>query len=86
MFHTIYAINTTYKIISGHAYSRAIRDHVLAQAALAASIMESIAFYTEFKSGLKEILYDCNRTVVRFASEGEVVEELKIEIRLQTLK
>ncbi len=72
--------------MSGHAYLRAIRDHVLAQAALAASIVDSIAFYTELKSGLKEILYDCNRTVVQFASEGEIVEELKIEKRLQKFK
>lgn len=42
LFNTVYAVNSTEKIITSHAYARAIRGHTLAFRALGQVIMKSL--------------------------------------------
>lgn len=47
LFSTIYATNSVDKILTGHAYARAVRAHILTHAALAGIIFESQFLFSE---------------------------------------
>lgn len=68
LFNTIYAENSVEKMMSGHAYSRAVRAHILCHLALAKVILQSINFKKD-RDTMDEILNDLNRSVILTATE-----------------
>lgn len=72
----IYAENSVDKILSGHAYSRAVRAHFLVHASLAKRIMETIDFQDIEREEVERLLLTSDRTVVLTAGENDAVKEV----------
>ena len=54
----IYASGSVDHILTGHAYSRAVRDHILCSSALATLIFSSIDFSNEETIYFEQLLND----------------------------
>lgn len=73
LFTLIYAENSVEKIMSGHAYARALRAHSLAHLALAKLIMKTISFSEEQKVTMESMLENLDLADV---AENSVIEAL----------
>lgn len=73
---TIYAENSVEKILSGHAYSRAVRAHFLVHLSLAKRIMETIEFDDYERAEMDNLLRDSDRTVVLGVNENIIVQKV----------
>lgn len=56
LFSTIYATNSVDKILTGHAYARAVCAHILTHAALAGKILEHVDFTEQDLTALDQVL------------------------------
>lgn len=83
LFNAIYALLSTEKILTGHAYSRAVRAHILAHATLATIIFETMDLTSDLQEKLTEFINDADRSVILSAHEKECVEELKTKFSAQ---
>ena len=57
LFNTIYAAISTEKIMTGHAYAKAVRAHLLAHKTLSAIILETVEFSPHFHFEIEQVLY-----------------------------
>lgn len=72
----IYAENSVEKILSGYAYSRAVRAHCLGHASLAKRIMETIDFQDIERNEVDQLFLNSDRTVVLTAEENDATAEV----------
>lgn len=77
LFNTIYAVNSTDKIMTGHAYARAVRAHIMAHTVLAKLIIESIEFSPSMQTDIEEIIYGGYLSELLTMSERECIIELQ---------
>ena len=87
LFNTVYSVNSTEKVMTGHAYARAIRGHTLAFRALGTVIMESLDFSPTFQFDVEQLLYSGDRSELLDAHERDCGKEIsqKFETQLQHL-
>jgi len=87
LFNTIYASNAIEKIMSGHAYARAVRAHMLAHRTLAQIMFRSMALSSTKVDQLEEILLNMDRTEILSNDVKEIVKDLQeeFEANLQLL-
>lgn len=78
---TIYANNSVDKILNGHAYSRAIRGHMLCNLALGSLIFNEITFTDEEQRGFDELLDETERSMVLLATESEIFQVLSAKYK-----
>ncbi|KYN08445.1 hypothetical protein ALC62_00577 [Cyphomyrmex costatus] len=76
IFYNIYAENCVQKIMCGHAYSRAVRAHILTQLALTKIIMENINFTDEVRNEMDYFIDIFNRATVLTADENSAVKSV----------
>ncbi|XP_031335335.1 uncharacterized protein LOC116165167 isoform X2 [Photinus pyralis] len=76
LFNLIYAAVSTEKLLTGHAYARAVRAHMLAHRTLASIILETIDFSASFQSEIEQILYCSDRSEILSAHDKDCVKEL----------
>lgn len=76
LFNTIYALNSIEKIMVGHAYSRAVRAHMLTHLAIAKIVLQFIDLTSDLSAELDRILYNFDRSVVLEANQEECCKEL----------
>ena len=69
LFSVIYAENSVEKMLTGHAYARAVRAHILSHLALANIVFQSVDFTEEDRAAMEELLNDFDRTVILTAAE-----------------
>ncbi|GBN24094.1 hypothetical protein AVEN_4050-1 [Araneus ventricosus] len=74
LFQSIYALNTVDKLMSGHAYARAVGSHGLTHRVLAQFIMETVSFSDEEKAVIESMLTSIDKTALLKADENEVVQ------------
>ncbi|KAJ8884898.1 hypothetical protein PR048_011094 [Dryococelus australis] len=86
LFNTIYTTNSIEKIMSGHAYYRAVRAHFLAHAVVMKIVMEMIGLTSETYAKLDEILYNLDKSVILASAPDECSEIREMEYQLQQLK
>ncbi|CAI6347499.1 unnamed protein product [Macrosiphum euphorbiae] len=63
LWNTIYAANSIEKMITGHAYSRAVRAHMLTQVCLGKLILDELDLTEEFKITLKQHILSTDFTL-----------------------
>ncbi|KAF2889557.1 hypothetical protein ILUMI_16616, partial [Ignelater luminosus] len=87
LLNAIYVLLSTERILTGHAYSRAARAHILGHATLAIIILESIDLTLDLQEKPTEILNNAGRSVILSAHEKECIEVLKVKFfgQLQAL-
>lgn len=83
LFNTVYAMNSIEKIMTGHAYSRAVRAHILAHRTLAKIVFESTAFGPILEGEIEGILYSEDKTVVLSANPDDCLKDLKAKFASQ---
>ena len=83
----IYAPVSVDKMLTGHAYARAIRGHLLTQLALGRIILEKIDFSAEEKMEMEDLLenFDSGTGEQRMEDQMFKVISEKVEIQLQKL-
>lgn len=90
LLQTIYAGNSVVHILSGHAYSRAVRGHTLVHQSLAKMILDSMEseFTEEEREELDSILSGPERSYILAEAENPVVEAAykKFENQLKVLE
>ena len=86
LFNTIYATHSIEKIMAGHAYSRAVRAHMLTHLSIAKIVLQSIEFTPDLRAELERILYDFDRSVVLEADQEECYQELSEKFETQLVK
>lgn len=86
LFNTIYALNSIEKILAGHAYTRAVRAHMLTHLSIAKIVMQSIDFTPDLSAELERILYNFDRSVVLVADQEECYKELAEKFENQLIK
>ena len=64
IFSTIYATNSVEKIVTGHAYARAVRAHILTHAALAGKILEYVDLNEKELRALDQVLNFTDRSII----------------------
>lgn len=69
----IYAENSVEKIIAGHAYSRAVRAHLLVHSSLAKRIIETIDFEDSERNEVDNLLMDADRSIILKPADNDVV-------------
>nr|XP_018912013.1 PREDICTED: uncharacterized protein LOC109040498 [Bemisia tabaci] len=74
---TVYAPNSVEKMMTGHAYSRALRAHFLTYQALTEIILHSMEFSDEAKSELEEILILFNEKILTSGNNPTLHEFLE---------
>lgn len=74
LFNTVYAMNSIEKMMTGHAYYRAIRAHLLAHAVLMKFVMEKSELSPETEAELDNILYALDKSVILASNPDECVE------------
>lgn len=85
LFNTVYAPNSTEKIMTGHAYARAVRGHTLAATALAKVIMDSINFSSSFQFDIDQIVYAENWNALLNSHETGWWKEIEQSFKDQLL-
>lgn len=75
LLKVIFAANSVEKIMSGHAYSRAVRAHVLSHLALAKKIMDSIEFTDHERDEMDFIVNDPERSAILTAVENIATQD-----------
>ncbi|CAG9814961.1 unnamed protein product [Phaedon cochleariae] len=73
LFCMVYAGNSVDKILSGHAYARAIRSHFLTHAALAGLIIERLELTPEEVSALDTVINSPERSIILRAHRDPVI-------------
>lgn len=90
LLSVIYAPLSAEKILTGHAYARAIRAHLLTQLALARTIFKNIDFDIAEREATENILrnFTHNPPTMETIMEDTVIEEIcsKIRTQLQEVK
>ncbi|GBO01717.1 hypothetical protein AVEN_1095-1 [Araneus ventricosus] len=76
LLNTINAFNSIEKITAGHAYSRAVRAHMLTHLSIAKIVLQSIDFTPDLSAELERILYYFDRSVVLETNQEEYYKEL----------
>lgn len=76
---TVFAANSVDKILTGHAFSRAIRGHVLVQAALAKIILNGIDVSDEEKNEITKLLS-------QLKGETLTLDKMKQNVKLTRLQ
>ena len=71
LFGTIYAENTVETIMSGHAYSRAVRAHLLANLVLGGMVLDEKQLTEQERNDLETTVNESERSSVLTAVEGE---------------
>lgn len=64
LLSTIYAENSVEKIMNGHAYSRAVRAHLLMHSALASLVWDTIEVTDCERSEMANMLNTCDQTII----------------------
>lgn len=84
----IYAANCVDKLLSGHAYSRAIRAHFLVAVSLGKIIMNEIELTDEERDSLDSYLNDVDRTIILTAENDNVIQTVrrKFDSKLKEMK
>ena len=67
----IYAQNSVEKMLTGHAYARAIRGHILTHLGLEHIILQTIEFTEEHRYTMELILNNIDRSVILRAEEDD---------------
>lgn len=83
LFNSIYALLSTEKILTGHAYSRAVRAHILAHTCLAKIILDTMDLSSDLQDKLTELVVNVDRSVILSAHEKECVGELNAKFLAQ---
>ncbi|GBP77915.1 hypothetical protein EVAR_89569_1 [Eumeta japonica] len=86
LFNTIYALNSIEKIMVGHAYSRAVRAHMLTHLAIARIVLQFIDLTPDLSAELDRILYNFDRSVVLEADQEECCKELADKFANELIK
>lgn len=71
LLSTIYAENSIDKMLSGHAYARAVRAHILVHLALASEVVKTIHLTEEDESIIEDTLSKLDRSAIPTAHENE---------------
>lgn len=74
--------------MSGHAYSRAVRAHILTHLAIASKVMKTIHFTDEDEIVINDLLCVFDRSVILTAHENELFQVVitKFKNALQSLE
>lgn len=78
---TIYAGNSVDKLLHGHAYSRAVRAHILANLTLAGIILDEVEMTPEEREETEKLLSDDERSVVMCAENIEAYQVLRVKFK-----
>jgi hypothetical protein len=86
LFNTIYALNSIKKIMAGHAYSRAVRAHMLTHLSIAKIVLQSIDFTPHLSAELERISSNYDRSVVLVMDQKECWKELAQKFENELVK
>lgn len=78
LFTTIYAENSVDKMLHGHAYSRAVRSHILTNLVLAEMVMSEMNLTNDERAELERLI---NGKESILASENEVFQLVSVKFR-----
>ena len=81
LFCVIYAENSVEKMLSGHAYSRAARAHILAHAALSSLVLEQLELTNEESSAVEKIIVDGDKSIVLRAHENSKLYSVRMKLK-----
>lgn len=74
LLSTIYAPLSVEKMMTGHAYSRAVRGHLLTHLALGHIILKLVEFFDEERMEMEEMLTDCNDGNNELQLDNELIQ------------
>jgi len=80
---TIYAENSVQKMLDGHAYSRAIRAHMLVHLCLSKVVMNVAEFTDEERNEIDLLLTDIDQSVILDAVDKAYVQRICAEFKKQ---
>lgn len=84
---TIYAENSVDKILNGHAYSRAVRAHMLTNLALAHLILTTeVQFTDEEQAEVDSILSDSDRSSILLIKDHDIFKFIVPNFKLPWIK
>ncbi|CAH1155651.1 unnamed protein product [Phaedon cochleariae] len=75
LFNVVYATASTEKMLTGHAYARALRAHILAHVALAKIVFSAVGFTTEERADMEDALSNIGNPLFLNRIEGEHFED-----------
>ncbi|KAG5873471.1 hypothetical protein JTB14_029559 [Gonioctena quinquepunctata] len=79
LINTCYAMNSIEKMMTGHAYYRAVRAHILAHTELIKIVMKMITLSPDSESNLAKVLYDFDTSVIP-DSDPEQCREIRQKV------
>ncbi|XP_029341748.1 uncharacterized protein LOC100571724 isoform X2 [Acyrthosiphon pisum] len=89
LWNTIYAANSIDKMMTGHAYSRAVRAHMLTQLCLSKIILDEIELTEEYKITLKNYISstDYTTSTLEDIENHEIIQDLirKVENQIKII-
>lgn len=74
IFNNIYATNSVDKIMTGHAYSRAVRAHISIHLALAKQIMDDIEFTDDERDEIYYVIGNPERSAILTATKNIAIQ------------
>lgn len=88
LFCTIYAGNSVEKMLTGHAYARAVRAHILSHATLAGLIFERLALNAQHLEALDNVVNSLDRSIILRANDDEAFRAVteKFAAMLKTIE
>uniref|UniRef100_A0A8D8VLF7 Uncharacterized protein n=1 Tax=Cacopsylla melanoneura TaxID=428564 RepID=A0A8D8VLF7_9HEMI len=87
LFNTIYAEHSTQKVMTGHAYARAVRAYLLAHRALSELMFEEIDILPDCELEIEQLFYGKDRSDILTTCDKDCTKELtkQFKDRLQNL-
>ncbi|GBP57162.1 hypothetical protein EVAR_37841_1 [Eumeta japonica] len=86
LFNTIYVLNLIEKMMAGHAYSRAVRAHMLTHLLFAKIVLQFIDLTPDLIAELDRILCNFDRSVILEADQEECSKELADKFENELIK
>jgi hypothetical protein len=77
-FMTIY---TDHKMLNGHAYSRAVRAHILTNLILAGIILDEVDLTGKERAGTENKLRESERSLILFVKENRTYQSLRAKFK-----
>jgi hypothetical protein len=78
LFMTIY---TDHKMLNGHAYSRAVRAHILTNLILAGIILDEVDLTGKERAGTENKLRESERSLILFVKENRTYQSLRAKFK-----
>lgn len=79
---TIYADHSVDKLLNGHAYSRAVRAHILLNLVLASILLDSVHFTEEERTEIENMLTESDRSIIMFTTDNHTYQMLRDKFKV----